>query len=174
MEGGKSRISHHAFTETDIRKAVGRIPIHRYPDLKSMNHPDDLFKNHNAVALLFLTEGQNEGHWLAVLDHGDHYEVFDSFGTAIDGDRKWLDKKELLEFDESTPLLSTLLAKGGKPVAHNTTKLQNDKADTCGRWIVWRILNANIPLSQFVAKMKGSGKSPDDLVTELTYDAVHI
>ncbi len=173
MLGGKE-LSHHAFSESDIRKAVGRIPIHRYPDLKSMNTPNDLFKNHNAAALLFLTESQNEGHWLAVLDHGDHYEVFDSFGTAIDGDRKWLDKKELLEFDESAPLLSALLAKGDKPVAHNTTKLQSDDADTCGRWIVWRILNANTPLPKFVSKMKGSGKSPDDLVTKLTYDAVHI
>jgi len=172
MLGGKA---HHVFSDADIRKALGPIPIHRYPDLKSMASPDDLFKKHNAAVLLFLTESESDGHWLAVLDHGDHYEVFDSFGTAIDGDRKWLDKKELLEFDESAPLLSNLLAKGNKPVNHNTTKLQRDDADTCGRWVVWRILNANIPLHKFVELMKGSGKkTPDDLVTELTYDTVHI
>ena len=161
----------YAYSDLDIHRALGaKIPIHRYPDLLRMSSPDALFKNQNATVLLFLTEGKDNGHWIAVLDHGTHYEVFDSFGTEIDGDRAWLDKEKLLEFNETLPLLSNLLARGNKPIDHNSTKLQSDHADTCGRWVVWRIRNSNKPLKAFVAEMKGSGKgTPDQLVVDYTY-----
>jgi hypothetical protein len=133
-----------------------------------MDTPDDLFKGKPAAALLFLTESQDDGHWIAVLDRPDHYEVFDSFGTAIDGDRRWLSKEEKLEFGETAPLLSILLSHGSKPITHNTIKLQDDKSDTCGRWVCARILNASMPLEEFVHMMKGSGK-PDDTVTRMTH-----
>lgn len=161
----------YAYSDLDIHRALGeKIPIHRYPELMKMSSPDALFRNHNAAVLLFLTEGRDNGHWIAVIDHGSHYEVFDSFGTEIDGDRAWLDKQKLLEFNETLPLLSNLLARGNKPAEHNSTKLQSDDANTCGRWVVWRIRNSNKPLKTFVAEMKGSGtKTPDELVVERTY-----
>lgn len=133
-----------------------------------MKTPDDLFKGHKAAVLLFLTEDENNGHWLCVLDHPDEYEVFDSFGTAIDGDRRWLSKEKQLEFGEVAPLLSNLLKAGNKPVTHNTAKLQEDDNDTCGRWVCARILNAHMRLPQFVQMMKGSGK-PDITVTKYIY-----
>jgi RimJ/RimL family protein N-acetyltransferase len=160
----------YAYSDLDIHRALGsKIPIHRYPDLMRMSSPDALFKNHNAAVLLFLTEGKDNGHWIGVIDHGSHYEVFDSFGTEIDGDRAWLNKEKLLEFNETLPLLSNLLAKGNKPTTHNSTKLQSDDANTCGRWVVWRIRNSNKPLKTFVAEMNGSGKTPDQRVIECTY-----
>jgi hypothetical protein len=137
-----------------------------------MNSPDELFKGHDVAVLLFLTESRDNGHWLCVLNHPDHYEVFDSFGTAIDGDRAWLSKEEKLEFGEAAPLLSNLLKKGSKPVKHNTTKLQADDADTCGRWVAVRAVNKHMPLSEFVKMMKGSGK-PDDTVTRMSYELLH-
>ena len=152
-------------SEDDIRKALGDIPIYRYPEIRSMQTPDDLFKGHRAAVLLFLTENETTGHWIAVLDHPDSYEVFDSFGTAIDGDRAWLSKSEMLEFDECCPLLGNLLKTGSKRIIHNTTKLQDDSTDTCGFWVVARILDADTPLREFVRKytMKGAG-SPDQQV----------
>jgi len=159
----------YALSEDDIRKLCGQIPVLRYPELASMATPDDLFKGKKAAVLLFLTEGDSVGHWLAVLDRPDHYEVFDSFGVAVDGERRWLDKSKLVEFNESAPLLTELLARGNKPVVHNTTKLQNDDADTCGRWVAARILHANEPLHTFVSLMKGGRGTPDETVTAYTY-----
>ena len=137
-----------------------------------MSSPSQMFDGSGAVALLFLTESQNSGHWLAVLDHRTNYEVFDSFGVAIDGNRKWLDRDTLEDFDQTAPLLSRLLSKGEKPVTHNTVKLQQDSNDTCGRWICARIMNANMPLDKFVHMMKNSGSSPDDAVTRMTARAL--
>jgi hypothetical protein len=167
--GSDSDPMEYAYTDSDIRAALGNVPIHKYPELKAMASPDALFKRHKAVILLFLTEGRNEGHWIAVLDHGTNYEVFDSFGVAIDGNRKWLDKEQLMEFGQTLPLLSNLLGKGNKPINHNSTKLQADESDTCGRWVVWRIKNAHKPLETFVAEMKAGPGTPDQKVVELTY-----
>jgi hypothetical protein len=167
--GSDSDPMEYAYTDSDIRAALGNVPIHKYPELKAMASPDALFKRHKAVILLFLTEGRNVGHWIAVIDHGTNYEVFDSFGVAIDGNRKWLDKEQLMEFGQTLPLLSNLLGKGNKPINHNSTKLQADESDTCGRWVVWRIKNAHKPLETFVAEMKAGPGTPDQKVVELTY-----
>jgi len=159
---------HRAFSEDDIRKLCGDIPVLRYPELATMTDPAELFKGKVGAALLFLTEGHSDGHWIAVLDKPDHHEVFDSFGTAIDGDRKWLDKKHLLEFHETAPLLSILLQKSKKRIIHNTKKLQDDHADTCGRYVAARIVRAETPLHQFVHELTSNGRSPDENVTLMT------
>jgi hypothetical protein len=162
-------LSEYALGEDDLRKLLGNVPIYRYPELEKLSSPEEMFKGHDAVIILFLTEDQDTGHWLAVLNYPDHYEVFDSFGVAIDGNRTWLSKAELLEFNETAPLLQQLLSKGNKPVTHNTTKLQQDDSDTCGRWVAARILNRAMPLPQFVSMMKGGAGKPDDTVTRMIY-----
>ena len=159
---------HHAFTEDDIRKLTGNIPILRYPELAEMASTDDLFKGHPGAALLFLTKGPSEGHWIAVLDKPDHHEVFDSYGTKIDGDRAWLDQHKLMEFHETLPLLSKLLRGSGKRVVHNTKKLQADHADTCGRYVAARIVKADTPLHEFVHELTSNGRTPDENVTLMT------
>jgi hypothetical protein len=159
---------HKAFSEDDIRRLAGDVPVLRYPELASMTDTSQLFKGKVGAALLFLTEGGSDGHWIAVLDKPDHHEVFDSFGTAVDGDRAWLDKQKLMEFHETAPLLSILLRTSGKKVIHNTRKLQEDNADTCGRYVAGRIARADTPLHQFVADLISNGRSPDVNITEMT------
>jgi hypothetical protein len=166
--GKKTAEMYKAFTEDDIRSFCGNIPIMRYPELAKMTDPSELFQGKGAAALLFLTDGPSEGHWLAVLDRPDHYEVFDSFGTAIDGHRRWLDKRQLIEFDQAAPLLSNLLKGKGKPVIHNTKKLQSDTADTCGRYVAARIVQAATPLKQFVVELTSNGQTPDENIIEMT------
>ena len=167
-KGKKTAEMYKAFTEDDIRSFCGNIPIMRYPELANMTDPSQLFQGKGAAALLFLTDGPSEGHWIAVLDRPDHYEVFDSFGTAIDGHRQWLDKKRLLEFDQTAPLLSNLLKGKGKPVIHNSKKLQSDTADTCGRFVAARIVQAATPMKQFVAELTSNGQTPDENIIEMT------
>ena len=93
--------------------------------------------------------------------------------TAIDGDRSWLTKEELAKFNEATPLLKDLLAKGHKPVIHNTDKLQKDDASTCGRWAMARVINSEMPMEAFVEEMKSGPGTPDQNVTAYTYNIIH-
>ncbi len=76
------KVEGYALSEDDIRKLIGNVPIMRYPELEKFSNPDEMFKGHRAVVLLFLTENQNNGHWLAVLNHPDQIEVFDSYGVS--------------------------------------------------------------------------------------------
>jgi len=168
MEGGKPPGIDYAFSEDDIRALCGNIPILRYPELANMSEPEDLFQGNVGAALLFLTDGPSDGHWIAVLDKPDHYEVFDSFGSAIDGQRNWLDRNSLLEFGQTAPLLSRLLKGEGKKVIHNTKKLQKDDADTCGRYVAARIVRAATSLPDFIEELEAGGRSPDVNVTLMT------
>ena len=72
----------YSLSEDDIRKLCGDVPIYRYPQLANLKSPEELFKGKNAAVLLFLTENKDAGHWIAVLDRPEHYEVFDSFGVS--------------------------------------------------------------------------------------------
>lgn len=85
MEKATDKIAHYALSEDDIRKLTGKIPIYRYPDLQKFSTPDEMFKGSKAVVLLFLTEDNDNGHWLAVLNHPDQIEVFDSYGVSPSG-----------------------------------------------------------------------------------------
>jgi len=76
------KVANYALSEDDIRGVVGNIPIYRYPELDDMKTPEEMFKGHKAAVLLFLTDDQDTGHWLTVLDRPDHYEVFDSYGVG--------------------------------------------------------------------------------------------
>jgi hypothetical protein len=72
----------YALSEDDIRKLCGNVPIYRYPDIIKFSKPEEMFKGRKAAVLLFLTEDQNNGHWLVVLNQPGAYEVFDSFGVS--------------------------------------------------------------------------------------------
>lgn len=76
------KVEGYALSEDDIRKLIGNVPIMRYPELEKFSNPDEMFKGHRAVVLLFLTENQDNGHWLAVLNHPNQIEVFDSYGVS--------------------------------------------------------------------------------------------
>lgn len=76
-------VMHYALGEDDIRKVCGNVPILRYPELQKFSTPEEMFQGSDAAVLLFLTEDMNNGHWLCVLNHPDHYEVFDSFGVSV-------------------------------------------------------------------------------------------
>jgi hypothetical protein len=84
-----------------------------------------------------------------------------------------LTKDELAKFNELTPILKDLLAKGSKPVVHNTTKLQNDKSAVCGRYAAARVMNADMPMEEFVAHLKSGSGTPDQKVTAYTYQFLH-
>jgi hypothetical protein len=78
-------------------------------------------------------------------------------------------KDELRRFNEAAPLLGNVLARASKPVVRNSHKLQKDDADTCGRWVAARIMNADMPLHKFVDNMMAGKGTPDQAVTDYTY-----
>lgn len=174
-----SSLMKYSYTDDDLRACVGQhLKILTYPELENLEL-DSLFGPGGYSSLLFLTESKTSGHWIAVLRHGvgqqQKIEVFDSFGTPVDGDRVWLDHRKLASLHETLPLLGDVLKAAEQqriPVEHNTHKLQKDTLDTCGRHVCARLMNADKSLADYLAFLKQCGGTPDEAVTRITFSKI--
>ena len=73
--------------------------------------------------------------------------------------------------DEEQPYLTRLLRSSGRKVYYNQHPFQSDKDDvnTCGRWVVSRLLLRKKTLPQFYKYIMSGGMKPDDFVSALTF-----
>ena len=96
--------------------------------------------------------------------------MFDSFGTPIDGDFKWLTVEQQAQLGETRRELSRLVADArarGWQVTHNAVPLQRQDMDTCGRFVALRLLLSHLSLRELQQLLLESG-DPDAYVTRVT------
>jgi hypothetical protein len=91
----------------------------------------------------------------------------------LDGNRVWVSKKKLIALDEVAPAFHILFRNGKKQVSYSTAKLQQSNADTCGRWVVARLKNADKSIDDFVDWFRSGPGTPDEKVTEYTFKLLH-
>jgi len=172
-DGGAKKLEQYTMTGDDIARVLGKIKITKYPDLP--NHTiDSLFDSKGRAVLLFLVQGQDSGHWMCLIRRKNSIEVFDSFGVAIDGERRWLSKEKLMEFREAAPILHDLLSgyeKSGGQVIHNTHKLQRDDTNTCGSHVCCRLLHKDTPIDAYAQQLKSKG-DPDAFVAQYVVGSI--
>jgi len=72
----------YALSGEDMMEALGNCPLIKYPDIDKYDTPEALFNGSKIAVVLFLTVSEQMGHWLGLIDHKTHYEVFDSFGVS--------------------------------------------------------------------------------------------
>ena len=174
------KLMEYPLSDDDVRTCLNNpgLKIITYPKLRGEN-VETLFGPGGYTVLLFLTRSASRGHWLCVLQHpteGKKIEVFDSFGTPVDGDRAWLTEDRLTSLHEAAPLLGDLLdgaTKSGYSVEHNTHKLQHDDSNTCGRHVACRLMHRDKSLANYVSYLRSLGPDFDKTVTQLTYDVLH-
>jgi len=116
-----------------------------------------------AAVVLLQIEARNApkvGHFIVLIDHGNHIEHFDSYGLTID--------QEVAITQEHH--LTNLFRRSRKPIRENTKRLQTLRQDvnTCGRWVVARLLLRNVELDQFLKMIAYFHVNPDDLVSIMT------
>lgn len=157
-------------SDDDIKSLLpGESNLMLYPELHKYSDIKQVLKGYPACVILVETQ-KNFGHWICVIDHGDHYEHFDSYGKGKpDFELSWIPEHFRKENYEWKPHLSTLLYNSDKPVTYNHHQLQKDgKAyATCGRHCVVRIWNKDLPINQYANELLSTG-SPDEEVTLLT------
>ncbi len=100
----------------------------QYDELAKFSSLDQLFAKDQAVIILLQIEAPDApkvGHWIALLDQGDHVEHFDSYGLSAD---------EELALTHESDLLTKLLQTASTRVEDSTTKLQHisEHTNTCG------------------------------------------
>jgi hypothetical protein len=179
-----NKLMEYSLSDDDLKDCLKNpdVKIIIYPKLKSET-PDTLFGPGGYTVLLFLTESMTHGHWLVVLSHpGERQkiEVFDSFGTPIDGDRRWVSERKLTSLHELAPLLSEVLRaakESGCEIEHNTHKFQGDCEDTCGRHVAARLMCRDKSLQEYIHHIKSLeselGCNADEVVTRMTYATIH-
>lgn len=106
-------------------------------------------------------ETTHAGHFILLINHEHSIEHFDSYGLGID---------EELAITHENPFLKQLLNASKKEIINNTTKLQRFKENinTCGRWVVARILLHHLSLEKFIEEVTNLGYPNDESVTLLT------
>lgn len=173
------KIKAYALSNQDIQDILEPdTKIWVYPDFATMSSIDDAFDSLGRCVFLFLTVSPSVGHWLCMFKRGNNIiEYFDSYGEKPEAQRKWISEDTLEELGEEEPYLMNLLRASSYKVFWNTHAYQKDKQDynTCGRWVVARLLckdKSNLEFFNFVKsgmkEMRVS--SPDDWVSLWTYE----
>lgn len=72
----------YALSGQDMLDALGKIPLVKYNEIDKFETPEALFQGSKIAVVLFLTISEQMGHWLGLINHTSHYEVFDSFGVS--------------------------------------------------------------------------------------------
>jgi hypothetical protein len=169
-----TQIKEYPLSDADIEAILGKTVIMTYPELQHIEDVEQIFDADGRCVLLFLTENNQTGHWVGLVRSANMIEYFDPYGSAPDADRKWLTKQKLRELDEEKPHLTRLLRRSNMKVYFNTYEFQEDKQsiNTCGRWVVARLLHRKKTLRQFYNMVMNSGLKPDDFVSALTFEII--
>lgn len=133
-----------------------------YDELQKYHSLQDVLKNGVAVVLLQIESAKapSVGHFVVLLDHGNHVEHFDSYGLTVDQENAITHERHL----------TTLFKQSPKPIVENTKRLQRFREDvqTCGRWVVARVLLRQLELKEFIRILQNISAPNDEMVTLMT------
>ncbi len=157
-------------SDDDLRRMLGkdksRVKVIMYEDLKNYESLEQLLPNmYDAVIVLLQIEGPNApkvGHWICLMNHGNHFEYFDSYG---------LDPDEELALTHEHPHLTDIIRGTKRRVESSGAKLQSKREamNTCGRWCIVRARHKDLEKPEFVKMIRQTHSIPDVAVVLLTY-----
>ena len=160
-------IEKDALTMDQLKKLVGANIANTcrwltWDELTKFDTAEDLMSL-GAVVILLQIETRHApsvGHFILLLDQGNHYEHFDSYGLTME--------EELGITQEHH--LTRIFDRYRKRLINNTVKLQTLRQDvnTCGRWVVARLMLKKLILDDFLKLIKYYGKHTDDTVALMT------
>jgi len=159
-----------ALSNNKIMKLINKkANLMTYSELKKYDNLDEALGPHDALVLLYETR-ENFGHWVTIFRRGDLIEHFDSYGYFPDDELKFIPEYFRKVNGLDYPHLTALMYESGYKPSYNEYVLQSDKRDvnTCGRWVVARLILRHLPLDKFVKLFKNKDYSPDFLVTIFT------
>lgn len=173
MDEKLAQIRAYSLSNKDINDILDPdTKVFAYPKFAEMSSIEEAFDKLGRCVFLFLTESESVGHWLCMFKRNGFIEYFDSYGEKPEAQRSWVTAEKLDELGEGHPYLMDLLKKSRQHVYYNTVKYQKDIADvnTCGRWVVARLICKDMSNKEFFNLATKSGYKPDDWVALFTYE----
>ena len=143
--------------EQQIAKNITDVDLNRYfPETKSDNHHVikyseladvasiyELLPKDMSYKIILIEEQPNKGHWVCILRYGKTIEAFDSYSGTIDNELKFIPEVMKRMLGEDKKHLGRLLKDvKDRQVIYSKKRLQKleDGINTCGRWVILRIL----------------------------------
>jgi hypothetical protein len=164
-------------TDLEFKRYFGLdVPIIKYSELSNYNNMEELLPNDKDFKIILTESEYNSGHWCCIMRYGNIIEWFDSYGVHPEGQLSFipLPIKQMLGEDKYhlTRLLKTL--KPNQKIIFNNKAFQvlKDGVNTCGRWVIARILTMRIGynLQDFIdllkKKKQQTGKPYDILICD--------
>jgi hypothetical protein len=163
MEICLKKLAARLLTNTDLDTLLfGKVPVVPYHELSKIFNINELFTKGNRAIIMVYEYKENSGHYCAVLDHKDHYEFFDPYGTKnVDSELQYSNfdfpyMKGHEFYQHSLLKLLDMSKHNGKPYVCSPHKLQSENKthkdwedNTCGRWCATRIRMGGVKLKSF-------------------------
>lgn len=161
-------LSKKPFSDKDIYELSNGTRILKYSELNNYRSLDELLKPYKSAVILYEFK-ENYGHWVAIIDHGNEIEFFDSYGYKPDYQIKFCNKLLRGKFGLNY-ILTELLYNSGKDIIYNNHPLQsnNSKISTCGRYCAFRVAMKHLKLNKFLNLFKHNQMNNDMLISYLT------
>jgi hypothetical protein len=152
----------------DILKRI-KTNIVYYEDLKKYKRIEDLLYPYDSAILMYKSQPYY-GHWVCIFKNKKGIEFFDSYGDKPDEEKKHISKSFLLESGQFNDMMLDLLidAADRYNIFYNEHKIQDNKASTCGKHCILRLMMKELDTDEYYNFIKGMSKqygiSPDAIV----------
>jgi hypothetical protein len=168
------RLLETMMTDLDFKRYFGLdVPILKYSELSEYNDINELLPNDKDFKIILTESEYNSGHWCAIMKYGNNIEWFDSYAEHPDGQLSFIPQqiKKMLgqNHHHLTRLLKTV--KPNQKIIFNNKPFQvlKDGINTCGRWIIARILTMRMgytlpEFQQLLKKKKQETGKPYDIL----------
>jgi hypothetical protein len=163
-------------SDSDFTRYFGEGKVIKYSDLANYSNINQLLPKEQDFRIILVESQYNQGHWVAILKYGDILEWFNSYGTKPEYDFKFIPTTIKHLLGQGGNLLTKLLhtKRADQKIYYNKKKFQeiNDSVNTCGRWVIARILAMLVgyELDDFIKKVEQKedelGKPADILVVD--------
>lgn len=156
-----------------IKQYLPNANILMYNQLPMYNNIEELLPHDKSYFVLMYQDSPNSGHWTAVLRQKNTVEYFDSYGSYPDKDLSWVSKEKRHSLGINGKYLSNLFNKTKLKVIYNTEPYQasGNEIATCGRHVVFRLMNINkglLSYHKFIkSQMKKQGCDYDCIVSKV-------
>lgn len=159
----------YSLSNFDIEKKLNnKVKIITHSEIKNYKNIDDLLQPYDKVVILY-KNSKNYGHWTCLFRNDEGINFFDSYGGKIDGIKKFIPLNLNKELNQDHKNLIKLLIKSNENIHYNNHQLQklDPNINTCGRWVVFRLLNTYLTHDEFNELFKNRNKTSDELITLL-------
>jgi len=163
------RLEAVALSDSDLARMLGkekaRTKILQYDALGKYETFDQLMPGERDCCIVLLQiekpGASPVGHWITLLNHGSHFEHFDSYG---------LDPDEELAITHENRHITDMIKRSTKRVESSSYKLQakREAVNTCGRHAVVRVLHSELEKKEYTNMLLQVHRNPDVAVTLMT------